>query len=56
MRASPPKSLRLNGFVDELNERLFDERIERDIKAGKLDWLADKALADHNAGLSRKFK
>jgi hypothetical protein len=30
----------------ELRERLFDEAIERDAKAGKLDWL----MEDHRAG------
>jgi hypothetical protein len=28
----------------------FDEKVERDAKAGKLDRLAEKALADHRAG------
>ena len=55
-RLSPDEFARLKDFVDELNEKLFDERIESDVKAGKLDWLADKALADHKAGLSRKFR
>jgi hypothetical protein len=34
----------------ELRERLFDEQIERDILAGKLDALAEEALADLRAG------
>ena len=55
-QSHPALHSRLKDFVDELNEKLFDERIESDVKAGKLDWLADKALADHKAGLSRKFR
>ncbi len=46
---------KLRAWLDDLNERLFDEKIERDAKAGKLDKLAAQALADHAAGLSRKL-
>jgi hypothetical protein len=33
----------------------FDERIERDAKAGKLDRMADEALAEHRAGRTREL-
>ena len=33
----------------------WDARLEADAKAGKLDALADTALADHRAGRSRKL-
>ena len=33
----------------------WDEQIEQDLKAGRLDGLADTALADHRAGRSRKL-
>ena len=46
---------KLRDWLDKLNARLFDEKIERDAKAGKLDKLADQALADHARGLSRKL-
>jgi hypothetical protein len=39
----------LEWFI-ELKERLFDEQIERDILAGKLDTLAEEALAELRAG------
>ena len=39
----------------ELNARLFDERIERDAKSGKLDALAREALAEHRAGKSTEL-
>ena len=38
--------------VEEHQERLFDERIEQDVRAGKLDWLAEEALAEHRARTS----
>ena len=33
----------------------WDEQLEADAKAGKLDSLADAALAEHRAGRSRKL-
>jgi len=46
---------KLRDWFMELDERLFDEKIERDAKAGKLDKLAEEALAAHSRGLSRKL-
>jgi hypothetical protein len=33
----------------------FDEKIERDAKAGRLDRLAEQALADFRAGRAREL-
>ena len=33
----------------------WDHQFEADVKAGKLDALADAALADHRAGRSQKL-
>jgi hypothetical protein len=33
----------------------FDEKIERDAKAGRLDRLAERALADFRAGRAREL-
>jgi hypothetical protein len=53
----PPDDLaKLRDWFDELEERLFDEQIERDALSGKLDWLAEEALAEHRAGRSRKLE
>lgn len=52
---SPDDVVRLRAWFDELEARLFDEKIERDAKAGKLDELAAQALADHKAGRSREL-
>jgi len=46
---------KLREWLDELDARLFDEKIERDAKSGKLDKLADQARRDHKRGLSRKL-
>ena len=34
---------------------MWDRQIEADAKAGRLDALADEALADHRAGRTRKL-
>jgi hypothetical protein len=40
----------LRAWLDELDERLFDEAIERDAKAGKFDELAKQAIAEDDNG------
>ena len=52
---SPSDVARLSEWLSALKARLFDEAIERDAKAGKLDALAEKALDEHTRGLSRKL-
>lgn len=52
---TPEEIARLREWLDELGERLFDEKIERDAKGGKLDKLAERALDEHRRGLSRKL-
>ena len=39
----------------EFDASAWDTQIERDVKAGKLDALANKALRDHAAGKSTDF-
>lgn len=39
----------------EFDAAAWDRQIERDVKAGKLDALADEALRDHAAGKSTEF-
>jgi hypothetical protein len=40
-------------WFDALQARRWDARFEADAKAGKLDGLADQALADRSAGRTR---
>ena len=44
---------RLRAWFDDYQAVKFDQKIERDAKSGKLDALADQAIADHKAGRSR---
>jgi hypothetical protein len=46
---------RLRAWFDDFMADEWDRRIETDIKAGKLDALADAAIAEHKAGLTRKL-
>lgn len=39
----------------EFDAAAWDRQIERDVKAGKLDELADRALRQHAAGKSTEF-
>ena len=52
----PPADLdRFRAWFETLDAQRFDERIERDARAGKLDRMADEALADHRAGRTREL-
>jgi hypothetical protein len=42
-------------WFEEFDARVFDEKIERDAKAGKLDKLMAEARANHEAGRREKF-
>ena len=46
---------KFRAWFEEFQERAFDEQIERDAKAGKLDALAAKARANHRAGRREEF-
>jgi hypothetical protein len=46
---------RFRAWFDEFDAVRFDARIERDATSGKLDRLADEALADQRAGRTREL-
>ncbi|HEX7570509.1 MAG TPA: hypothetical protein VF492_08385 [Verrucomicrobiae bacterium] len=54
-KLDPKEIRRVGDWLDELRERLFDERIEADAKAGKLDKMIAKAKSDYRAGKARPF-
>ena len=45
----------LREWFAEFDAAEWDRQIEEDVASGRLDRLADAALADHNAGRSRKL-
>ena len=52
----PPEDLAaFRAWFEAFDAARFDEAIERDAKAGKLDGLAEAALADYAAGRAREL-
>lgn len=52
----PQKQLRqFRCWYEKFDMDSWDEQIEKDAAAGKLDDLAEAAIADHKAGKSRKI-
>ncbi len=54
-KLSAEEIAKLRDWLDELDARLFDEKIEHDAKAGKLDKLAKEARANLKAGRGEEF-
>ena len=55
VKLSPEDRARLRARLEKLDGDAWDSQIEKDITAGKFDKLADEAIAEHKAGLSRKL-
>ena len=52
---SPQELAKLRSWFIEFDARAWDRQIEADSKAGKLDRLADSALADYKSGRSKEI-
>ena len=50
---TPGEVAKLAEWFAEFHADLWDKQIEADAKAGRLDKLAEQALADHKAGQTR---
>ncbi len=54
--ALPPDELRkFHAWYEKFESELWDQQIESDVKAGKLEMLAKQAIADHEAGKSTEL-
>ncbi len=42
-------------WFQKFDSEAWDEQIEKDFKAGKLDAIAQAAIADHHAGKTKKL-
>ena len=51
-KLAPREFDRLRAWFEKYQAARFDEKIERDARAGKLDRMADQALAEHRKGRS----
>ncbi len=52
---SPKQLAMLRAWFLEFDARVWDQQIEADAKAGKLDGLVSEALADYKAGKAREL-
>lgn len=52
---SAEELLEFRRWFAEFDASAWDHQIERDVKAGRLDALADEALLGHAAGKSTEF-
>ncbi|TPM53172.1 iron-containing alcohol dehydrogenase [Mesorhizobium sp. B2-2-4] len=50
---SPEELKAFAAWFEALQADLWDRRIETEVRAGRLDKLAEQALADHRAGRTR---
>lgn len=51
----PDQLMQFRAWFEQFEAARFDQRIERDAKAGRLDQLAEQALADFCAGRAREL-
>lgn len=54
-KLTPEQLAKFRTWFEEYDAQLFDERIERDAKAGKLDKFAEEAIRAHREGLTREL-
>ena len=51
----PDQFAKFREWFDEFDAARFDQKIERDASAGKLDALADRAIDDFRKGRAREL-
>ena len=51
----PDEFARFRAWLEQFEAARFDEKIERDVNAGKLDRAADQALAHFRKGHAREL-
>ena len=54
-KLSPEDLVRFRAWFEEFDAGKFDRKIERDAHAGRLDQLAEQALADFRQGRAREL-
>jgi hypothetical protein len=54
-KLAPDQFAKFRDWFDAFDAARFDEKIERDAKAGRLDRLAEQALADLRQGHAREL-
>ena len=54
-KLAPDQLAKFRDWFDAFDAARFDDKIERDAKAGKLDRLAEQALADFRQGRAKEL-
>jgi hypothetical protein len=54
-RLAPDQLAKFRDWFEQFDAAQFDQKIERDAKAGKLDSLADQAIGDFRKGRTREL-
>jgi len=54
-RLAPDQLAKFRDWFEQFDAAQFDQKIERDAKAGKLDSLADQAIDDFRKGRAREL-
>jgi hypothetical protein len=52
-KLTPEQLAKFRVWFEEFDARVFDEKIERDAKAGKLDKIAEEAIRAYRKGRAR---
>ena len=55
LRLPPAELARFRAWFDEFEAVRFDRKIEQDAASGRLDRLAEQALADYRQGRTREI-
>ena len=54
-KLSPSDLINFRNWFDKFDQKAWDDQFEKDVKTGKLDSLADQAIADLKAGKCKKI-
>ena len=54
-KLTPDQLAKFRAWFEEFDAARFDQKIERDAKAGELDRIADQALDDFRKGRAREL-
>ncbi len=54
-RLSPDELARFRAWFEDFDAEQFDKKIERDAQGGRLDGLAESAIADLRSGRTREI-
>lgn len=54
-RLSPDELARFREWFEEFDAKAWDQQLEADVRSGKLDRIAEQAIADFRAGRCREL-